>query len=55
VFLSLEEPYNEKFTKAADHFPFPGLYNPEYLQCDYAQLLNIAQQKVTEIKSTTKS
>ena len=55
VIFSLEEPYNKTFAKAADHFPYvlQQLFNPDYLQYDYVKLLNIAEQNMTSITSTT--
>ena len=55
VILLLEEPYNQKFAKAADHFPYAlqQLFKPDYLQHDYVKLFNIAEQTMTLITSST--
>ena len=46
ILFSIEEaPYNETFTQSLDHLPLPlqSFYNPEYLKCNYTELLEIGE------------
>ena len=52
--LSLTEEYSERFTTASDYLPplLQGLYEPEYLDLNYIQLLgrveNVCREPVSE-------
>ena len=53
LILSVIKPYCEKFVHSSDHLPklLHGIFKPEYLESNYAQLLTLAetylQEKVT--------
>ena len=50
IVLSVTQPYSNNFVLSSDHLPklLQGLYQPEYLESDYTELLKLAESHLHE-------